>query len=1099
MLVMKLTIMLLTAAFINVSAAGFAQGVTLSGSNLPLEKVLDAIREQTDYVVFSTRQDREHTKPVTLSVKNMPVEEVLRIALKDQMLGFTIEDKTIFLFRASPSAQPFAAKPLDNKPVFIPVTGRIVDKAGQPVPGVSVRVRNSQTGTITDAEGRFSLVNITAHAVVDISAIGFASLTIRLSNGAFAAQLPAGAASEEAGSILRSAPEDLLIQLAASTATLAEITVNKGYYRSSQQLNTGSVSTVTGKTIEKQPVSNVLGALQGRVPGMEITQSNGLPGSNFTVMIRGKNSIDNGNEPLYVVDGVPWLSNSLTVVYGAQGSQSPFHSLNPVDIESIEVLKDADATAIYGSRGANGVILITTKKGTAGKTTVDFNYYRGMGRPTHLMPMMSTQQYLEMRREAMQNNGQTPTVVNAPDLLLFDTTRYTDWQDMLIGKNANVDDAKVTVSGGNGNTRMRLSAGFRRENTVFSKELADKRSTVQLNVSQGSNNKRFLASLTVNYSNDDNRQLPTDLTSLTYAMPHIKLYEDNGDVAWTENGSSVYTNPLANFRETFVATTNNLISNLNLEYKLAEELTLKLNAGYTNTHLKESSVRPLNSIQPGNSRTSGWGYFGDNAFKSWILEPQLLYSTSRKSGDWDALFGMSWQQDHNQGQRLMAENYSSEALLYSIAGAGLITATDRYSLYRYQSFFGRINYSWQKKYVVNLTGRNDGSSRFGPGRQYALFGAAGAAWVFSEESFVKEALPFLNFGKLRASYGITGNDRIGDYQFMDTYGAVSYIYQGIKGISPQRLFNADYGWENNRKLEAALELGFLNDRINFSGDWFKNRSGNQLVSYTLPTQTGFSGITRNLPAVVQNSGVELQLDVLPVKTRKIRWNSVFNITIARNKLLEFPNLATSSYASTYEVGQSLSILKLYPYLGVSPETGVYTFDLNAGRSVIKDMTTKYYGGWGNNLQWKNFNLDVFLQFVNRPARDFRNSLSASLAGIRGYNMPAVMAERWQKKGDESRFQQYYVSGGDPSAAMTNFRNSTGIVVDGSFIRLKNVALSYQLPENISQRMHATYSRVYLQCQNLLTLTDYEGHDPETQGVRVLPPLRMLTAGVQVSF
>lgn len=1096
LLVMKLTFIFLTIAFLNVSAASFAQGITLSGSNMPLKKIIDAIKEQTDYVVFSNKLDQEYAKPVSLSVKNIPVADFLKIALKGQSLNFTIEDKTIFLFRTTPSANPLPAKPFDQ-PIFVPVTGRIIDATDKPVPGVSIRIRNSKTGTVSDGEGRFTLLNVTENATIDISAIGFTSLSLRMEDEKFVAH---NVAEEGSGSVLNGTPGDLLIKLATSTASLGEVTINKGYYRSSQMLNTGSVSTVTGKTIEKQPVGNVLAALQGRVPGMEVTQSNGLPGSNFTVLIRGKNSIANGNEPLYVVDGVPWLSSSLSMVYGANGAQSPLHSINPVDIESIEVLKDADATAIYGSRGANGVILITTRKGVVGKTTVDFNYYRGGGRPTNMIPMMNTQQYLEMRREALKNNALEPNPTNAPDLLLYDTTRYTDWGKALIGQQATVDDAKITLSGGSGTTRMRLAAGFRRESTVFAKDLADKRSTVQLNITQSSADKRFQASLTLNYSHDDNKLLPSDLTSSIFSTPpNLKVYENDGELAWSENGSATYVNPMSNFKQSFSSETNNLISNLNLEYRLTNDLSIKLNAGYTNTQLKENSVSPKNTFLPSNNRNSGTAWSAINGFKSWILEPQLLYSKAVKDGHIDALFGMSWQQDHNEGQRLFGDNFSSEALLNTMTAAGTITVTDRYSLYRYQSFFGRLNYDYRKKYAINITGRNDGSSRFGPGRQYALFGAAGAAWVFSEEGFVRNALPFLSFGKLRSSYGITGNDRIGDYQFMDTYGTITYFYQGLRGIVPQRLFNADYGWETNRKLEVALELGFLQDRIFLSGNWFRNRSGNQLLSYTLPSQTGFPGITRNLDALVQNSGWEFTLDVIPVKTKNLRWTSNVNLTIARNKLLDFPDLDISSYASRYEKGRSLDILKLYRYTGVNPETGVFSFDVDAGMTEIVDLTTKYYGGWNNTVEWKGFSLDIFFQFVNRPVRDYRYSLPATLAGIRGYNMPAALLNRWQQKGDITDNQMFYVSGGEPSAAATMFRNSTGIVTDGSFIRLKNLALAWQLPAAAISRIHANSCRVYVQCQNLATITGYFGNDPEVPTLRILPPLRMITAGLQASF
>jgi len=873
-------------------------------------------------------------------------------------------------------------------------------------------------------------------------------------------------------------------------------TVVIAYGTTTKRLNTGSVGKVRAVDIAKQPVANPIAALQGRIPGVEITQQSGRTGANFSVLVRGRSSIDNGNQPLYIVDGVPWLSNNLSQI--ANGSQSAFNSLNPSDIESIEVLKDADATAIYGSRGANGVILITTKKGENGKTLIDLNAYSGLSRVGHTMPLMNTEQYLSMREEALSNDDLVPSNTNAPDLLLYDRSRYVDWKKLLIENTASLSDIQLSLSGGTDLTHFRIGSNYRRETNVYPDNDADKRFAGQVSLDHTSDNSRFFSNITINYSDDDNKLLPRDLMFDIYNAPNTKIYEDNGELAWNENGSQVWNNPMAYTYQSFGKLTQSLISNINLGYSILKNLKVKVNGGYANDQLHEYQVYPLTSFGPLTAKTSGESKFSESVFKSWIVEPQINYDLNTSFHRLKILLGASWQEEKLEGTIIDASDYGSEALLNTTAGAATLSTTENYGLYKYQSFFGRMNYTYKDKYLANLTGRRDGSSRFGPGKQFANFGAAGLAWIFSEELFVKNTLKWFSFGKLRGSFGITGNDKIGNYQFMDTYGNAKYPYDEIKGLLPQRLFNPYYEWESNKKLEFAIDLGFLNDRILFSSNWFRNRSGNQLLQYTLPTQTGFSGITKNLPAIVENKGWEFEINAINIQNPSFKWNSSFNLTIMGNKLLNFPDLETSSYASQYEIGKSLNIFKAYPYLGVNSDTGLWDVDLSAGRKVIKDLTPRFYGGFGNNFQYKNFQLDIFFQFVSKDDRNYLYSLPAT-PGFTNFNMPVAVLDRWQKTGDNSDIQRFYSTSGAAGTARNNYRLSDGIFVDASYVRLKNLALNYSLPSTWIRFANIQRARVYFQAQNIFTFTGYKGNDPEVTSMIILPPLRTLTIGAQIIF
>jgi TonB-linked SusC/RagA family outer membrane protein len=1086
LLVMKMTAFLMLFCLLQVAARTSAQ-VTLQEKSASLEKVLAKIKQQSGYgFVFDDALIRAKGKPVYVDVNNVPVEKALEEVFKGQdQLGYSLNGKIISVKEKTEKKSAGLAGGINTGleiPALPPiVSGRITDEKGKPVAGVTISVKGGKVIGITNDNGEFILENVPADATLVFAAVNIENHQVKV-NGR----------------------TDLSFVAREKVSNLEEIIVNKGYYSTTQKLNTGNVSKVTAETIGKQPVTNPLAALEGTVPGLFITQSNGLPASNFNVLIRGQNSISSGNQPLYIIDGVPFAINTLTQVFGANGLQSPLNSINPSDIESIEVLKDADATAIYGSRGANGIILITTKKGKTGKAKFSVNVYDGHGKVTRATEMMNTQQYVSMRREAFANDGLS---VNSPDLLIWDTTRYTDWRKLLIGNTAHISDAQVSLSGGSAGTLFRISGGMHKEGTVFPGDIGDTRASLQVNISHKSDNQKLVTSFSAFMSHDRNNLTSTDLTSGITKAPNAPSYDAMGNLVWYDNGSNI-ANPLSPTLSSFLGVTDNLIGNLNVSYQLLPGLFIKTNAGYTNTQLNETNIFPKTFYNPALNRASGNTNFGYNKFTSWIIEPQLEYSRTLFNGRFNAIFGGSWQAEETGGSVINASNYSNEALLNSTTGAGTISTSTSYSLYRYQAFFARLNYETQKKYVVNLTARRDGSSRFGPGKQFSNFGAIGGAWIFTQEDFLKNS-SLLSFGKLRGSYGITGNDKIGDYQFLDLYSGTTYPYQGVGGLVPSRLFNSDFAWETSRKLEFATDLSFMQDHLMLSVSWFRNISGNQLLNYTLPVQTGFSGITQNLPATVENKGWEFELTARNFLHGAFKWNSSFNLTIAKNKLLDYPGLSTSSNANRYSIGSPLNIFKVFKYVDVNPQTGLYEFLNRAGQltstpsapndnTIIKDLNPAFYGGFTNSFQYKGFDLSIFLQFVKQTGRNYLYS-SPAPPGFNGYNQPLTLLARWQKPGDLSEIQRF-TTGGAGATAFVNFKASDGVYTDASYIRAKNISLSYSLPEKLLNKWKIQSLKLYVQGQNLFTITKYKGGDPEIQNTFTgLPPLKIITAGIQLSL
>jgi TonB-dependent starch-binding outer membrane protein SusC len=448
-------------------------------------------------------------------------------------------------------------------------------------------------------------------------------------------------------------------------------------------------------------------------------------------------------------------------------------------------------------------------------------------------------------------------------------------------------------------------------------------------------------------------------------------------------------------------------------------------------------------------------------------------------------------------------------LLQSLAASPTVAfKTNTTTIYRYTAAFGRITANLDEKYILNLSGRRDGSSRFGPTRQFANFGAIGAVWIFSNENNIQHILPFISFGKLRASWGITGNDQIGDYKYLDAWNVVR-PYQNNTSLAPSALFNPSYGWETVKKLEAAIDLGFFNNRMMLSASWYRNRSSSQLAENILPSQTGFFSITGNLPALIQNTGFELELSTTNWNNPGFSWTTTANISIPRNTLLAFPGLETSAYASLYTIGQPLSIIKKLEYNGVDPNTGVFTFadqDKNGSVEIPGDFVAgrytapAWFGGLGNTLKLKSWELHCFLVFKKQWSANYLASLYGNnfIPGTM-YNQPTGVIDRWQHPGEVAPLQKFTTGTGPAYDVVALFNASSGNYADASFARLKTVSLSYSLLPTLLHKIKMQGCTAYVQAQNLFTFTSYKGADPETGYLYGLPPLKTITCGIQITF
>lgn len=1112
---MRITLIqiVMTLIFCSVMSAhdSYGQGmlnreVTLKCDNVSLKTVLSRIEQQTSVKFAYSGSILNIDDNVSLDATNKKLEKVLDDILTPRKILYVEEDDFIILTqfknrektRLEEISFVFGGK---NQLERV-ITGIVKDIRGYPVAGVNVVVKGTQKGTSTNAEGKYS-ITATDNSILVITCIGY---------------------NKKEVTVGKQSVVDIVIEENASE--LEAITINAGYYTVTEKTKTGNIAKVTAKEIANIPVASPLMALQGRVAGLEIAPTSG-PGIAPTIRIRGHNSLRttdlgksipgsvgiDGNLPLYIIDGIPVSSESLNLSsYSMQrfgGRLDPLSTINPENIQSIEVLKDADATAIYGSRGSNGVILITTKKGQSGKTDLDINFYQGAGKVLRRQEMLNTQQYLAMRREALKNDGKTisPTSTSHADINgMWDTTRYTNWQKELLGGTADITDLQLNVTGGNANTTFRLGGNYHREGMIYD-DHGYSRIGGNLNLNHTSENGKFTAGVAVNYGVDNNKSGVGPMSYARSLAPNAPpIYLDNGEINWALNsaGNSTWSNPMAYFVYPAISKSRNLTVSANLSYLLFQGLRIKMNLGYTDMNGDTKYKHPTTVYPPVTRKyVTPSADFSTNHRQSLLIEPQLSYIKTFGKHSLDIVAGFSYQGNINDYQYLQGTKYASDALLNSIDAAGAIAVTSNYSNYKYNSVFARIGYNYKERYLLNLTGRREGSSRFGPENRFGNFGAIGGAWIFSSEPWMNKALPFMSFGKLRASYGVTGNDMIGDYQFYDLYKMAnsSLTYEGSLSLYANMLFNPDFQWEQTNKLEIALESNFLNNRFGLEVSWYRNRSSNQLVNYTLPATTGFSSVLKNFEATIENSGWEILLRGDVIRSEHLQWNLSANFSLPRNKLVAFPGIEDSPYATIYKVGEPLSIQRTYIWTGVDPQTGLYTFLDVDDNGVINSSDqqfsycrdSKFYGGLTNNLVYKGFELSFLLRFKQQIAR----YKPVYTAGTSNNNVPLwVWNERWQKPGDITDVQRF--SQTSPGTSLSSNYIGSDAMTDASFVKLQTLSISYTLPQIMAQKAGAKMVKVFLQGQNLFTISRYNRYaiDVETQGT---PLLTIFTAGLQLKF
>ncbi|RZS75021.1 SusC/RagA family TonB-linked outer membrane protein [Pseudobacter ginsenosidimutans] len=1132
---MRLLAFYLLVASFAVSAKPVAQTITVSGKNFALDQLFNVIEKQTGFMVVYNMDLLENTKPVSVSVRQMPLKDFLKTVFKDQPLGFLVFDntKTITLSRKQITA-PVLKDILNLSPSMDISVRLIAAGTGEPVAGASVTIKGRRAGTISSSAGQFSLSNLSDTASILITSIGFNPVEVSIKR---LAALETGTSYLlKTGSVRKVTASEYVITLSLADNILDEA-VTTAYSRTSRKLAIGTIGTIKAEDIEKQPVFNALEVLAGKVPGVSVTPISGNRAAPVQVIIRGKNSINEttSTDPLYVVDGIPWTTLNISPYFGrfptslgaVQGGftktygENPLLSINPRDIERIDVLKDANATAIYGSRGANGVILITTKKAQKGPASFNMSVSNGLSYVQKYNTLLNTPEYLAVRREALMNDGITPDIYNAPDVMKWDSTKYTDWQRWAAGTGSTTD-INARLSGGSLQTNYFLSATYSTIKEPMNLDGKNQRGSFNSSLNHTSANRRFNMTIGNNMAITRVKAYAiNDLQSLPPNAPDA--YDEKGEFNFEPyRGQYMSEFPFGGLKKPSDSKTFSLASHINVSYELLKGLTLSARAGYNYSQNENGDYTPAAASDPLYPGNYSMAFFGKTLNKSWTVEPQLRYNTYLGRGNLSVQLITNMQSVTTRSETVTASLFPSDEMMKSYMYASLKDFQENYGEYKNVFAVATIRYDWDNKYSINLVGRRDGSSRFGPGKQFGSFGSAGFAWVASEEGWLKKLMPsWMNLVKFSASYGKTGSDNIGDYEYLSRWSNLLVLggangmlaYNNVNAFHVIRPLNQDFRWETNLKSDITASLGFLQNKLMLDMTWYSELSKDQLTNVDMPFMTGFGAALENRDAQVRNSGIEFNLSANLINSKDWGLSLSFNIGRNWNKLVDFPSLENSVYKGRLRVGSSTSTMYLLRYTGIDPMTGYYTFeDRNKDGKVYRgsnqfpqeaiddryievEQEVKYQGGFGINLRWKSLMLSSFFDFENKLGLD--PYLLIVPGGRFNSVVPdAIKNNHWKKPGDQAIYPRYTTM---PSL-LGPIENSDAAWVNRSFVRMNTLSVSWELPATWLNRIKMKGASLAVQTGNLFIFSPYKDINPDMQKLSsAIPRSRTITTRLSFNF
>ena len=1053
--------------------------ITFRVSNKSIKQAIGLIESKADYSFFYSDELDDLNNKINLSVNNEDIHSVLQKLFRNTRITYRIEDGKQVVLSKKKDNQP-SSKSKEKE-----VRGIITDKTGEPLIGVSVTVKGTGKGTVTDMNGKWSL-SVSEGSVLNFSYIGYSAETVKVGKS-----------------------NSYNISLSEDNQILDEVVVI-GYGSMKRKDITTAVSVVSTADIDERPIIDAVQALQGKAAGIQVVQPSGAPGEGMSIRVRGATSVQASNEPLYIVDGMP---------------NDNISSLSPADIESMQVLKDASSAAIYGARAANGVVLITTKRGKVGNPQVKFSAYVGLSQLGKKIDALNTEEYKDLMKELKKYSNVAPTI---PD----SEKRYVDWTDMFFKTGLN-QNYQLSVSNGTDKLRYFVSGGYTNEQGIIEKA-SFRRYNFRANI-DNQHTKWLKMALNFAYTNTKGQEVNQSRSSMRAGSilsvintpPFMQQWDNENPGQYDENAyGSRILNPLAANSADNITSADYLKGSLGFTFDILKGLQFKSTFGIdlSNNHW-DYFLDPKSTSDGRGTKGRVEESYSRNI--EWLFENILTYDFSLKKHNFSLMGGATQQHAQYNGAWLagfdLADSYPN---IHSISAANQIdkdACGSSASAWSLASFLGRIAYNYDSKYLLTMNFRADGSSRFAPGHRWGYFPSASAGWRVSSEKFMEPLKNVIDDMKLRIGWGMNGNQSgIGNYSYLASMSAskvaptTENLYPGL-AITPYSAANTELTWEKTMQWNAGLDLTMFDSRVTLSVDAYYKKTKDLLLTVSLPDNVNLpGGITRNDGEMV-NKGMEFSVSSQNLKGA-FQWNTDFNISFNRNKLTKLGLNKIYYYAEMYETRESAVILKegiplgtFYGYVseGVDPETGniIYS-DLNKNGSLDPGDRTEigcaqpdFIYGMTNTFSYAGLNLSVFLQ--GSQGNDIFNASRIDTEGMFDFrNQSKAVLDRWKRPGMITDIPRV--------GNIENSHNSTRFVEDGSYLRLKTVTLSYDFNKKWLKKMHLSKLQAYVTGQNLLTLTKYSGYDPEVnaygadavaQGVDygTYPQSKALIFGLNVEF
>lgn len=1085
---MKLSLLFfVTASFVMQASISYSQKtkISLNKESVTVKEVIDEIETTTEFKFLFNTKAVDLNRRVTLNVKKVPVNVILDMLFKGTDTSYEIDDRKILLTKTKASKVITTEAPslLDLAPK--PIKGVITDSKGQPLPSANVVEKGTKNGVTTDFDGKFALTVSDENAILVISFIGFDSKEVALKGQSL-----------------------INVSLTESAAGLNEVVV-VGYGTQKKRDITGSVSSINKNAIKDLVLTSTEQALKGQAAGVQMTQSSSAPGGGASVRIRGGNSISAGNEPLYVIDGFPIYNDSSNST-GVLGNGQPTNvlaSINPSDIESMEILKDASATAIYGARGANGVIIITTKRGKSGQANVSFETYYGFQQLSKKIDLVNA---YDFARNANVDNVQRARPIIYPDPEIYNPAVYgqgTDWQDEAF-RIAPTQNYQLGFTGGNDQTKYAISGNYFTQDGIL-RGSDFTRGSIRVNLDQNLSSK-FKLGLSFTASRTANNQAKTDtdldannigaVTSILYAPPTAPVYASDGSYnRFIGPDGSFYGNPVASLLEIKnLSRTDRVMGNVFLDYKITKDLLFKVSFGGDQINVKDDYYLPA-FIQ--NTGQNARARIGVNQSFSWLNENTLTYTkTFAEKHNFTALGGFTRQKFTSENVTTGADRFVNDILEDGSLGSGAIVVppTSNINEWALESYIARINYGYNDKYLLTLTGRADGSSRFGESNKFSFFPSGSLAWRVSQEDFMKSTEKVISNLKLRVSYGQTGNTEIPTYRSLAALGGISnYPIGGVitSGVASTRVANPNLKWETTSQFDAGIDLSLFSNRINIVADYYDKRTEDLLLDVQIPGTSGYQTSLQNVGSV-RNHGIELALNTVNFDG-DFKWKTSFNITFNKNEVTDLGGdyerpagggSASKAIANTgiLRVGEPVGLFYGYVTDGLfqtpaevtagiaSGQAGVQLGDrrykdvngdgkLDANdRTILGYAQPDFFYGMTNTFSYKNFDLNVLINGVQG-----NDVLNLNVNAETDINAPGSN-NRWTPTNTNT----------DVPRTTKETRLTNKQVEDGSYLRIQNISFGYEMPKIVFKNTFVQSVRLYVSLQNYFTFTNYKGYNPD---------------------